>query len=78
MINEYIIRAITTRIEFHMKREENATLQWIRDEENGGFVHMKELYDHLKIYETNRDIYPTLIEFYPEIIKKLESLLLSK
>ncbi|ASI13650.1 hypothetical protein Mia14_0323 [Candidatus Mancarchaeum acidiphilum] len=78
VINEYIIRAISNRIEFRVKGEENTVLKWIREEEKGGFVHMRELYDYLKIYEDNRDIYPTLIEFYPEIIKELERLLLNK
>lgn len=74
MINEYIIRAVSSRI--YMRRNgDERVLRWMKDEEKGGFTCMTGLYRSLEAYESDREKYPMFADFYPEVTKKLEELL---
>jgi hypothetical protein len=66
-INEFIVRAITTRL----SQQESTDLgQWAYNHELArGVVHMDELLEKIKYYEANRDQYPTFNDYYPRLLE---------
>jgi hypothetical protein len=63
VVNEHIIRAITTRLAFR-ERGEEAGRQELTRELQRGYVHLPALLGRLEEYEQNRGQYPTIEEFY--------------
>ena len=70
MINETIIRAMTTRIFYLLTGIDNNIKRLNQDEEKG-FKYVKTVYEKLLEYESNREKYPNIDSFYPEIADEI-------
>ena len=67
VINESIIRAITSRLTAADRGEEAANAE-VAEEVKRGFVYVPALVDRLRRYEKNRDAIARIADFYPELL----------
>ena len=65
MLNEALVRASVIHYFMDHGASELETSRMIVQENNKGFVWIKELVDELKNYDTHRDLYPTLESYMP-------------
>jgi len=67
VINESIIRAITSRLTAADRGEEAANAE-VAEEVKRGFVYVPALVDELRRYEKNRDAMVRIADFYPDLL----------
>jgi hypothetical protein len=67
VVNEHVIRAITTRLVFRLRGEE-AGRQELARELQRGFIHIPSLIERLEEYEQSPEQFPTIAEFYPRLL----------
>jgi hypothetical protein len=68
IVNEHVIRAITTRLVAQMDGEE-AGRDRLETERKQGFRYIEMLSERLKEYEANRGEYPTMESFYRRLME---------
>jgi hypothetical protein len=68
IVNEHVIRAITTRLVAQMDGKEAGRIL-LETERSKGFRYIDVLAERLKEYETNRGEYPTLESFYRRLME---------
>jgi hypothetical protein len=67
VINESIIRAITSRLTAADRGEEAANAE-VAEEVKRGFVYVPALVDELRRYEKSRDTNASIKDFYPSLL----------
>ncbi len=72
-INEHIIRAVTTRLQYLHRGKENGD-QALQQEINWGFVYVEHLCKKMEIYERNRQKFLTFTALYPQLIETFREL----
>ena len=73
ILNEHIIRALTSR--FTYNENDLDGLRALREEREQGFIYIDDFFHKLDEYENNRDKYPTIEDFYPQLLQSLDPLL---
>lgn len=68
IVNEHILRAVTTRMVYDREGERTAE-RVLHNEVNRGFIYVPVLTARLEEYEVSRDRYPTFVDFYPQLLQ---------
>ncbi len=72
-VNEHVVRAVTTRLNYLHKGNEDGDCVLLGEKTNG-FAYVEALCKKLENYEKNRDRYPTFTSFYPQLVKTFREL----
>ena len=73
ILNEHIIRAITTRFAYLESQEEGDKM--LAAEGDKGFRYIDALLSKVLEYENSRSVYPDFNSFYPELLNALDPFL---
>lgn len=68
---ELLVRSVHARLTLKTEGAQAAELFLLREERVHKFVFIRDFYDQLAVYESERAAYPTLAEFYPRLLKTL-------
>lgn len=72
-VNEHVVRAVTTRLNYLYKGEEDGD-RALLGEKMYGFAYVEDLCKKLEHYEENRDKYPNFTSFYPQLVVTFKEL----
>lgn len=72
ILNEHIIRALTSRYIFFCNKKEVRYQRKIKEEKDKGFLYIENVINSLIEYENNRNIYKTINDFYSIVVKNIK------
>lgn len=70
---ELLVRSVHARLTLKTEGPEAAELFLLREERVHKFVFIRDFYDLLAVYESDRAAYPTLADFYPRLLGTLKN-----
>lgn len=70
---ELLVRSVHARLTLKTEGPEAAELFLLREEREHKFVFIRDFYDLLAVYESDRAAYPTLADFYPRLLETLKN-----